>query len=416
MSYLAPVGYRVGLNYTRPYTIPPGYRVGLEFGSGGTPGGEKQYLFPGRASSGVQFGAPSTFNRTQVVSNAGALPPANGYGTHSVWLYTRYLLPPGAHTQSFGTQWASHYLRYITAAGVGDKTERGTPWISRSPRELAPAGFDAMKVLESHVVGGTRHIFPVGTEMTQWGTRIIPEGQVAYPAGFAGEVGKPDVQLYTRYLHSQSFRTNPDDLRFGRQDVWNLRQIVQQDYDHNDGLNPPPFGQWTAIENRNKAPVPVGWLSERIGYQFIWNKASPMAPPGIEPPADAPTYKAGSVTHWRRELQPGGIDSLASERWHALFNTADVLAPPGADHLPQVGFQGHDLVVVGAWRCHHHRGVVPVEAAAVADIGIDHRLRGIDGDPFVDADEPRRQHTIGTGTGDRRLDRRQVAFREPGNQ
>lgn len=89
MSYLAPVGYRVGLNYTRPYTIPPGYRVGLEFGSGGTPGGEKQYLFPGSASSGVQFGAPSTFNRTQVVSNAGALPPANGYGTHSVWLYTR---------------------------------------------------------------------------------------------------------------------------------------------------------------------------------------------------------------------------------------------------------------------------------------------------------------------------------------
>ena len=38
------------------------------------------------------------------------------------------------------------------------------------------------------------------------------------------------------------------------------------------------------------------------------------------------------MTHWRRELQPGGIDSLASERWHALFNTADVLAPPGADH------------------------------------------------------------------------------------
>ncbi len=353
MCYLAPVGYRVGLNYTRPYTIPPGYRVGLEFGAGDTPGGDTQYLFPsgesflqtvaptvrnaaeilspGSASGGAQVGAPGIQNRTQEVRGAGSIYQFAA-GSASVWLYTRYLLPPGAHTQSFGAQWASHYLRYLTAAGVGDKTARGTPWVSRSPRELAPQGFDAMKVLESHVVGGTRFIGPVGTEMTQWGTRIVPEGQVAYPLGFAGEVGKPDVQLYTRYLQAKQFEANPDDLRFGRQDVWNLRQIVQQDYDPNDGLNPPGFGRWTGIENRNKEPVPVGWLSERIGYQFVWNKASPMAPPGIEPPADAPTYKAGSVTHWRRELQPGGIDSFASERWHALFNTADVLAPTGTDH------------------------------------------------------------------------------------
>lgn len=348
-SYTAPAGYRVGLNYTRPYTIPPGYRVGLEFGAGDTPGGGTQYLFPsgesflqtvaptvrnaaeilapGSASGGAQVGAPGIQNRTQEVRGAGGTYQFAA-GAASVWLYTRYLLPPGAHTQSFGTQWASHWLRYITAAGVGDKTARGTPWISHNPRKLAPTGFDAMKVLESHVVGGTRHIFPVGTEMTQWGTRIIPERQVAYPAGFAGEVGKPDVQLYTRYLHPQSFRTNPDDLRFGRQDVWNLRQIVQQDYDPNDGLSPPPFGQWTAIENRNKEPVPVGWLSERHGYQFVWNKASPVTPTGIE----APPTGAGSVTHWRRAVVPGGIDSLASGRWHAAYNTADVLHAQGASH------------------------------------------------------------------------------------
>lgn len=328
MSYLAPAGYRVGLDFKQGYEIPPGYRVGLEFGSGGTPGGENQYAFPRSASSGVQFGAPSIFNRTQVVSNAGALPPANGYGTHSVWLYTRYLTPPGADTQAHGTQWASHYLRYLTAIGAGDRTARGTPWISHSPRELAPAGFDAMKVLESHVVGGTRHIFPSGTEMTEWGERIIPEGQVVYPLGFAGESGSPDVQLHTRYLQPSGFKTNPDDLRFGRQDVWNLRQIVQQDYDPNDGLNPPPFGQWTGIENRNKAPVPVGWLSERIGYQFVWNKASPVTPTGIE----APPTGTGSVTHWRRAVVPDGIDSLASERWHAAYNKADPLRAQGVSH------------------------------------------------------------------------------------
>lgn len=328
MSHLAPAGYRVGLDFKQGYEMPPGYRVGLEFGSGGTPGGEKQYAFPRSASSGVQFGAPSTFNRTQVVSNAGAIHPANWYGIPTVWLYTRYLTPPGADTQAHGTQWASHWLRYLTAVGVGDKTARGTPWVSHSPRTLEPQGIDAMKVLESHVVGGTRYLYPVGTEMTQWGTRIIPEGQALYPQGFVGDVGAPDVQLRTRYLHPQAFQTNSDSLRFGQQDVWNLRQIIQQDYDPNDGLNPQPFGQWTAIENRNKEPVPVGWLSERIGYQFVWNKASPVVPAGIE----APPTGSGSVTHWRRAIEPPGIDSLASERWHAAYNKADPLRAQGVLH------------------------------------------------------------------------------------
>lgn len=243
-------------------------------------------------------------------------------------LFTRNLQAAGHFSQAVGQLSATHGVRRLSSAGGADLNARGTPWVSRSPRGLAPAGFDAMKVLESHVVGGTRYISPVGTEMTQWGTRIIPEGQVAYPAGFAGEVGTHDVQLHTRYLRPQPFQTNPDGLRFGRQDVWNLRQIVQQDYDPNDGLSPPPFGQWTGIENRNKEPVPVGWLSERIGYQFVWNKASPVVPTGI----DAPPTGSGSVTHWRRVIEPTGIDSLASERWHAAYNTADVLRAQGASH------------------------------------------------------------------------------------
>ena len=284
----------------------------------------------GWSSSNVGTGSYVWNYNQQVV--AGALAPTNGYGEASVWLYTRYLRPGGMHTQSFGMQWASHYLRYLTAIGAGDRTARGTPWVSHSPRTLEPQGIDAMKVLESHVVGGTRFLGPVGTEMTQWGTRIVPEGQVAYPLGFAGEVGAPDVQLYTRYLQAKQFEANPDDLRFGRQDVWNLRQIVQQDYDPNDGLNPPPFGQWTAIENRNKEPVPVGWLSERHGYQFVWNKAVPILPGGVQPPSDALAYKAGSVTHWQRNIYPGGVDSFASERWHATFNKAAPLRAQGALH------------------------------------------------------------------------------------
>lgn len=375
MTYIPPAGYRVGLNLTQPYTIPPGYRVGLEFIPRDGPVGDTQYLFPHAFDSlgtGVhlvhldkhwikpsgpdtqavgalhidlwnrslehngwqssQFGQPGVRNRNFEVNGAGAFSALAMGSAHSAYIYTRYLTPPGVDTQAHGTQWASHYLRYLTAVGAGDKTARGTPWVSHSPRELAPQGFDAMKVLESHVVGGTRYLYPAGKDMTEWGTRIIPEGQVAYPQGFAGDVGAPDVQLHTRYLQPSGFKTNPDDLRFGRQDVWNLRQIVRQDYDQGDGLNPPGFGQWTGIENRNKAPVPVGWLSERHGYQFIWNKAVLVAPDGVSVPADPPFYQAGSVTHWRRVVAPEGLDSLTPGRWHAAFNKADVLQAHGADH------------------------------------------------------------------------------------
>lgn len=305
------------------------------------------YLEVGRHAieiAGVDFVAPSGWlsqhfgqqadirNKSRFVL-AGAISPRDAYGTAWVSHYTRYLTPPGADTQAHGTQWASHYLRYITSPGVGDKTARGTPWVSRSPRTLEPSGPDMMRVFEAHTVGGTRYIEPVGTEMTEWGTRIIPEGQTLYPQGFAGDVGTHDVQLYTRYLHAQSFQTNHDDLRFGRQDVWNLRQIVQQDYDPNDGMNPPPFGQWTGIENRNKEPAPVGWLSERHGYTSIFNKAVVALPQGIAAPADAPTYKAGSITHRVRPLQLDGWDSAEQSRWAAVFNVADPLLPTGVDAL-----------------------------------------------------------------------------------
>lgn len=352
--YHPPAGNKVGLNFSGAYTAPAGNQVGLEFSPSDEPPSQTQYafaigfdafvagtplvrnaaefLFPGSASSGAQVGVPGIHNRTQVVGDAGGI-TAVGYGRPSVWHYTRYLKPSGMQAAGYGNAWASHWLRYITAAGVGDKTARGTPWISHSPRELAPPGFDAMKLLESHVVGGTRIVAPVGTEMTQWGERIIPVGNVVYPPGFAGDVGAPDVQLMTRYLGAKGFEATPDDLRFPFHHAWNLRQIVQQDYDPNDGLNPPGFGQWTAIEKRNKEPAPVGWLSERHGYTSIFNKAVAVLPQGIATPTQEPFHKAGSITHRVRPLQLDGWDSAEQSRWAAVFNVADPLLPAGVDAL-----------------------------------------------------------------------------------
>ena len=367
-------GWRIGLPLT-PQATRPGWSVGLEFIRGEKPADST--ISP-TGLDALEFGAAQAILTAQGILQAGGLDSlfiggateirnsaqglfasgwgsgnvgvnsvvwnynqhvqaggiaAVGYGKPSVWHYTRYLRPTGMHTAGYGSAWASHWLRYITAAGVGDKTARGTPWISHSPRHLAPAGFDAMKVLESHVVGGTRIVAPVGTEMTQWGERIIPVGNVVYPPGFAGDVGAPDVQLMTRYLGAKGFETTPDDLRFPFHHAWNLRQIVQQDYDPNDGLNPPGFGQWTAIEKRNKEPAPVGWLSERHGYTSIFNKAVAVLPQGIATPTQEPFHKAGSITHRVRPLQLDGWDSAEQSRWAAVFNVADPLLPAGVDAL-----------------------------------------------------------------------------------
>lgn len=360
--YHPPLGNRVGLDFRNPYTSPAGDQVGLNFtndpdeapkddqftfppgwhsGAVGQPGVRNASAFigvQGWISSNVGTAAKA-WNYSQGVA-CGAIPPRNGYGVHAVWLYTRYLVPPGPDAQRHGTQWASHYLRHITSPGAGDALKNGTLWVSRSPRTLEPPGVKPPEVMGSHVVGGTRRIFPVGTEMTQWGTRIIPQGQVIYTAGFAGQVGDHDVQLYTRYVRPDGFATNADSLRFGYQHAWNLRQYLQQDYDSNDGLSPPPFGQWTGIENRDKEPGPVGWLSERHGYTSATNKASAMLPGGIEPPAMPATYKAGSVTHQVRPLQLDGWDSADLPRWAAVFNTADLLRPGGTS---QQAFGQHAL-------------------------------------------------------------------------
>lgn len=348
--YHPPAGNLAGLNFSGAYTPPAGNRVGIDFTNDPDGGEDKstQFVFPGGwnaidyGAAGVElythyfavggwlsakYGTPAIRNLSQAAMGAGATPPRNGYGTPNIWIYTRYLAPPGADAQLFGTQWASHWLRYIAASGVGDKTARGEPWVSRSPRSLEPAGPDMMRVFASLVVGGTRFLCPVGAEMTQWGSRIIPEGQVAYPSGFVGEVGGPDARLHTRYLQPSGFKANPDDLRFGRQDAWNLRQIIEHGYDTNDGLNPPGFGQWMGIENRNKEPVPVGWLSERHGYTSIVNKATAVLPAGMAPTGGA---SAGAVTHKHRPLALEGFDAQGFSGWHVVSNNADLLRPPGA--------------------------------------------------------------------------------------
>lgn len=374
MSYSPPHGDRVGLDFAGAYEIPAGNRAGLEFAPREGPVGDTQYLFPTAFDSldigafrvwlgqrwlkpdgldtltvslprldlwsrylgtnswqSSNVGQPAIRNRNFEVKGAGAF-SALAMGTaHSVYLYTRYLRPGGVNAALYGTQRVEHGVRRANVTGV-DQLGMGTAaWVSRSPRELAPTGIKPPDIMESHIVGGLRYVFPVGTEMTQWGERIIPLSQTIGPQGFVSVVGTPAVQNMRSYVRPQGFQTSvQEQLRWGVAQVWNLRHIVQQNYDPNDGLNPPPFGQWTEIENRNKTPVTVGWLSERHGYTQIDNKARVMQPGGIAPPSLPDYEKTGSVTHGVRSVPAEGIDSLVMPSWAAVYNAADVVSAQGA--------------------------------------------------------------------------------------
>lgn len=281
-----------------------------------------------------RFSQPHIWNLDQHI-NAVGIPPKTAWGKHSIWLYERYLKPSGLDSSRHGTQWASHYLRHVLASRPGDFLGFGRPWAVEDPRYLNPRPIEPINITDRHVVGGLRFIEPVGNEMTEWGTRIIPESQTLHQHGLSMQAfGEVWIRNHKSYIRPQGFRAHADEaLRFGYQHLWNLKQIIRQDYDPNDGLNPGPFGQWTAIENRNKEPQVYGWLSDRFGYQFIWNKAAPIKPAGIQAPESEPFYKAGTVTHLNRPLELDGIDSLSISGWSVVTNAADPLKPFGHDSM-----------------------------------------------------------------------------------
>ena len=357
MPYQPPSGYKVALTFVNGYEVPAGYKVGLEFSPSDGPVGDTQYLFPSPFDSSVvgdhkarhlQFfinplswqsgrvAEPRIWNLNPVVKHGGSDYLAVSTKS-SVWLWDRYvkLDARGINSQAFGVAWASHYLRYITAAGAGDLLNTGKPWVVEDPRYLSPLSIAPIAITDKHTIGGSRWIYPQGTEMTEWGSRIIPEGKTIYGIGLNSmAAGLASLRNHLSYVSPQGFKSHPDEsLRFGVQRLWNLRQVVQQDFDSNDGLNPPPFGKWTEIENRNKEPRAFGWQSHRFGYQFIWNKAVQVIPAGIKPPENDPFYKAGSVSHKNRPIQAGDINSLVISGWAAVTNIADLLHPGGFDTL-----------------------------------------------------------------------------------
>lgn len=302
--------------------------------------GNKARVIAPKAIYPPNAGLPVVINNTQVIK-AGNL-STQVFGKHTIKLALQYLAPKGIDSPKFGKAWISHFLRYVESKGV-DNLTIGKARISHHTQFIRPVSIEKSQkdFASNHTVGGTQIISPIGTEMTQWLTRIIPENQViGIEMGINGELGIPTVANHVQYLSPKGFGNNDGSVelvRFGHTNIFNQTQYITQYFIADSGLTPQvidpndpngisDFGRWTAISNRNKTIGTFGVDSSRFGYQQIQNKAVPVLPSPITGEVGTPM-----IAYRVRTLALDGIEPPHFSYWHIIRNTARVIAPQGSD-------------------------------------------------------------------------------------
>ncbi|HCR1809973.1 TPA: hypothetical protein ONB35_006615, partial [Pseudomonas aeruginosa] len=198
-----------------------------------------------------QSGQANIINRNRYVAAGNIAPPPWG-ANPTVWLYTRYLKPGGLLATAIpDVHRISHERQFVQLNAGVPAPGMGTAWVSQGTRVLEPIG-TFLDAVARPMVGGTRFLEPPGWDSSAFGTRIIPESQTVAPQGFAELWGQQAINNWLTFAEPAGFQsTVQEEYRWGRADVWNLRQYVVQEYDPDSELNPPPWSQWTLVENRN---------------------------------------------------------------------------------------------------------------------------------------------------------------------
>ncbi len=280
-------------------------------------------LFP-RSYVGTQFGTQWASNYIRSIEPYGTNHSATGKPT--VWFRWRYASPNSWQSSKFGNRsTVTHGVREIIGQGFV-RQAYGNAWVSAGVRLLEPLSIVKNQQASNHFVGRHQEIKPVGYVATQFGTRIIPEIQAVYPLGFAGVFGLAAADLYTRHLKPIGyFSTGNVAFRWGRQVVYNLTQHITQNYDGGNGLVPPKWSDWTAIENRNKVIGAIGTSMQRFGYAQIDNGARLLEPQGMI----ATRFNRSMIAYRIRHLPLQGMEAPYMAGWHIIHNGARVIKPAG---------------------------------------------------------------------------------------
>ncbi|MFH7764600.1 hypothetical protein [Acinetobacter sp. BSP-28] len=283
-----------------------------------------------RSFNSMAFGQPWISNFKQYIASAGALSSLRMGNDITVWFRYRNVSAQGFNSQAINSPRIEHGSREILVRGF-NAALLGQPTTWYRVRTIAP-GSIYRDFETNHMVGGTQHIKPQGFVASLFGSRIIPEVQAVYGQGFNASIipETHKIELYKRWVQLKGFSTagTADSLRYGTAQVWNRKQIIQQNYDPNDGLNPGSFGQWSAIENRNKKMGAIGFNAARFGITSIVNKARQIKPQSNSYTAFGVLMIADRI----RYLRLDGIENPPMSRWIIAFNAAAVLSVKGQPH------------------------------------------------------------------------------------
>lgn len=357
----------------RSFITPPGFNAAL-FGNAHI-WNKTPSVFPGSFNASA-FGSAMVADRIRKIQARGfSLLEVNRFG-QAVFTKSPELNPYPFNSMAFGQPWISNFKQYIASVGALSSLRMGdditvwfryrnvsaqgfgsqivnSPRIEHGTREILVSGFNSALLGQpttwyrvrtispgsiyrdfetNHMVGGTQHIKPQGFVASLFGSRIIPEIQNAYGQGFnASTIPETHkIELYKRWVQLKGFSTAgmADSLRYGTAQVWNRKQIIQQNYDPNDGLNPGSFGQWSSIENRNKNINAIGFNATRFGIISIVNKARQIK-------TQSNTYTAFGVLMIAdriRYLRLEGIENPPISRWFIAYNAAAVISVKGQPH------------------------------------------------------------------------------------
>lgn len=317
----APIFYNQAIGYRIRTVAPTGFdRLGL-----GNPTVIKTpELFP-RSYVATQFGTQWVSNYTRHIEQYGS--NYSAAGTPITWFRFRYIKPTSWQSSKFDNKTTlTHGVRELIGQGFIQQGY-GTAWLSRGVRLLEPLSIVKKEPASNHFVGRHQEIKPIGYIATKFGTRIIPEIQAVYPLGFTGVFGLALADLAIRYLRpiGHSSAGEQPAFRWGRQIVQNSVQYIIQNFDGGNGLVPPKWSDWTAIENRNKVIGVVGTVMQRFGYAQIDNNARLLEPQGLI----ATRIGDGMIAYRIRYLPLQGIEAPYMAGWLVVHNAARVIKPAG---------------------------------------------------------------------------------------
>lgn len=280
-------------------------------------------LFPNGLVA-TQFGNQWVSNSTRHIASNGL--EQSRISQPTVWYRYRGVAPQSWRSSVVGmASTVTHGVREIIGHGFIQKAY-GIAWVSHGTR-LLEAQSIYQDYLSSHFVGRHQEIKPYGYIATLFGTRITPESLSIYPLGFVGEFGLSVVGLYKRHIKPVGYASagTEDANRWGKPKAYNSVQYIQQDYAGDNGLVPPAWSDWTAIENRNKTIGTIGSNSQKFGYLYISNNATQLFVKGIVPPA----VSRNDISYRIRSLPVDGIEAPYLGNWAVVHNAARVLGAVG---------------------------------------------------------------------------------------